>query len=71
MGGDLTCIPLIGCGTVFKISPTGVETVLHRFTEIDGINPYAGVVRDSKGDLYGTTYTGGASNNGVVFEITH
>jgi uncharacterized repeat protein (TIGR03803 family) len=71
VGGDLTCNPTVGCGTVFKISPTGVETVLHRFTGIDGINPYSGVVSDSKGDIYGTTYTGGASNQGVVFEITH
>ncbi|MGH9208408.1 MAG: choice-of-anchor tandem repeat GloVer-containing protein, partial [Acidimicrobiales bacterium] len=61
-----------GCGVVFKLSPGGTETVLHSFTgsPIDGANPYAGLIADSSGNLYGTTYGGGASQNGVVFKLT-
>ena len=54
-------------GVVFKVDATGHETVLYTFTGgADGANPYAGVVRDSSGNLYGTTFIGGASNAGVV-----
>jgi uncharacterized repeat protein (TIGR03803 family) len=65
-----------GCGIVFKIDPTGKETVLYRFTGIpqsDGMNPLQGLVRDSKGNLYGTTSQGGiyssGSSFGTVFKI--
>ena len=57
-------------GVVYKLSPAGQETVLHSFTGgADGANPYAGVVRDSSGNLYGTTFLGGASNAGVVYKV--
>jgi len=47
---------------VFKVRASGNETVLHSFTGgADGGNPYAGVIRDSSGNVYGTTSTGGAS----------
>jgi uncharacterized repeat protein (TIGR03803 family) len=48
-------------GTVFKVDRTGKETVLHSFAggRVDGANPYAGVVRDRQGNLYGTTFYGG------------
>jgi uncharacterized repeat protein (TIGR03803 family) len=65
-----------GCGVVFKLDKTGMETVLHSFTGgSDGSLPVAGVVMDKHGNLYGTTETGGAacyvSNTcGVVFKIT-
>jgi uncharacterized repeat protein (TIGR03803 family) len=58
-------------GTVFEINPsTGVETVLHSFTDAngDGAYPYAGLV-DVGGNLYGTTEDGGTNNDGTVFEI--
>ena len=59
-----------GVGVVFKVDPTGHETVLHSFTGgTDGGNPYVGVIRDWNGNLYGTADIGGASNAGVVFEI--
>jgi len=60
-----------GCGTVFKVDATGHETVLYRFTGgTDGQNPlYGALVRDSAGNLYGTTSRGGASNLGVVFML--
>lgn len=51
-GGDLTC----NCGTVFKLDAFGSETILHRFgTGVDGKTPFGGLVRDSAGNLYGTT----------------
>jgi uncharacterized repeat protein (TIGR03803 family) len=59
-----------GQGVVFKLDTTGTETVLHSFTGgADGGNPYAGVIRDPAGNLYGTTYSGGASGQGVVFKL--
>ena len=45
------------------------ETILHAFTGgVDGVEPYAGLLRDKSGALYGTT-SGGTSNNGTVFEL--
>jgi uncharacterized repeat protein (TIGR03803 family) len=59
-------------GTVFKITPGGVETVLHSFPadSLDGALPEAGLVMDSNGNLYGTTSSGGAHGVGTVFEVT-
>jgi uncharacterized repeat protein (TIGR03803 family) len=59
------------CGTVFKLDPTGKETVLYSFTGTggDGSSPEAGVVRDGQGNLYGTTRVGGVSNYGTVFTV--
>jgi len=59
-----------GNGTVFEISPSGTETVLHSFAYSDGASPLAGLVIDQKGNLYGTTTVGGVNGNGTVFEIT-
>ena len=60
-------------GTVFKIDPTGAETVLHSFNgyPVDGSEPYAGLVRDPAGNLYGTTIWGGTSTAyyGTVFKV--
>ena len=57
-------------GVVFKLDTAGTETVLHSFTGgADGANPYAGLIRDSAGNLYGTTEAGGVSNFGVVFKL--
>jgi uncharacterized repeat protein (TIGR03803 family) len=62
-----------GSGVVFKLDSSGSETVLHSFCSPtncdDGELPYAGVILDSAGNLYGTTYYGGASGNGVVFKL--
>ena len=65
-----------GCGIVFKLDPSGKETVLYRFTgipQVDGMNPQQGLVRDSKGNLYGTTSQGGiysyGNSYGTVFKI--
>ena len=59
-----------GHGTVYKLDTSGNETVLYSFTGgADGKNPYAGVIRDSAGNLYGTTYNGGAAGSGVVYKV--
>jgi len=60
-----------GCGTVFKVDLSGNETVLYRFTgtDGDGANPYAGLLLDKQGNLYGTTEYGGTSGDGTVFEL--
>ena len=57
-------------GVVFKVDTTGAETVLYTFTGgADGSDPFAGLVRDSAGNLYGTAAFGGAHDAGVVFEL--
>jgi uncharacterized repeat protein (TIGR03803 family) len=74
--GDLSCNSGEGCGTVFSVSATGKETVLHAFTGAggDGASPLAGLVADKEGNLYGTTASGGGLGNctngcGTIFEM--
>lgn len=62
------------CGTVFRLADGSggkwTETILHRFSGgNDGSTPFGGVIMDSAGNLYGTTATGGTSNQGVAFKI--
>jgi uncharacterized repeat protein (TIGR03803 family) len=61
----------LGCGSVFRISTNGIETVLYSFvgSPTDGAVPYAGLIQGSDGNFYGTTYTGGGSY-GTVFKLT-
>jgi uncharacterized repeat protein (TIGR03803 family) len=71
-----------GCGTVFRISPSGSETNLYSFVGYpsDGANPYAGLVQGSDGNFYGTTLAGGGTTNfnsytgvygdGILFRIS-
>jgi uncharacterized repeat protein (TIGR03803 family) len=77
--GNLYGVTLIGGadnnGVVYKLSPSGAETVLYTFTGgADGGIPDAALSRDDKGNLYGTTQHGGTSTNcgrgcGVVFKL--
>ena len=72
-----------GGGTVFKVTTKGVETILHSFCGqancADGSYPIGGLIADKSGNLYGTTYYGGANTGctdcntyrcGTVFEVT-
>ncbi|HEV2178616.1 MAG TPA: choice-of-anchor tandem repeat GloVer-containing protein [Terriglobia bacterium] len=56
---------------MFKLTPTGAEIVLHSFEggTSDGSGPFGGVVRDTAGNLYGTTEFGGDMDEGIVFEV--
>jgi uncharacterized repeat protein (TIGR03803 family) len=70
--GGTGCSP-VGCGTVFKITPSGALTTLHRFNADDGYWPFAGLVQASDGNFYGTTNLGGIdglNGQGTVFKIT-
>jgi uncharacterized repeat protein (TIGR03803 family) len=64
-GGSTRCgtFGLVGCGTIFKLDPSGNETLLWEFIGIDGAFPAGGLLRDAAGNLYGTTVNGGG--NGV------
>jgi uncharacterized repeat protein (TIGR03803 family) len=73
------CFPW-GCGTAFKLDTSGNYTVLHDFCSQancgDGETPYAGLTKDTSGNLYGTTEYGGANHTdpsgaggGTVFEL--
>jgi uncharacterized repeat protein (TIGR03803 family) len=72
-GGGANCAPY-GCGTVFKITPSGTLATLYSFCYqsncTDGADPDGALVQATNGNLYGTTTFGGASNVGTVFEIT-
>lgn len=69
-GGD----PLCSCGTVYKLAADGTFTVLHAFAKADGAQPYAGLLLDKAGNLFGTTIDGGKGCKpggcGTVFELT-
>src|ERR1051326_8503973 len=72
-GGGGSCPGGLGCGTVFRIDPSGNETVLYRFQGgTDGFYPQARLVADRNGNLYGTTKDGGTVSNcwcGTGFRI--
>jgi uncharacterized repeat protein (TIGR03803 family) len=88
-GAGASCTYKIGCGTVFELTRTtgGVwtEKVLHAFGDgtDDGVRPYANLIFDSAGNLYGTTFAGGSFKScsavgvdsghygcGTVFELS-
>jgi uncharacterized repeat protein (TIGR03803 family) len=75
--GGSNCAPF-GCGTVFKITASGILTTIYSFCSqtacTDGSGPSAGLVQGTNGDFYGTTAFGGVNGNyagyGTVFKIT-
>ena len=86
-GGSLACVNgsgTTGCGTVFKLTPSGsgfTESVIHSFQGgSDGIGPRGVLVADGSGALYGTTYSGGQASActspsgnagcGTIFKLT-
>lgn len=62
----------IPCGTIFRVTPSGQETVLYIFgaSPTDAFTPNAGLIQGSDGALYGTTSSGGVYGAGAVFRIT-
>ena len=71
---DVCTLDIPGCGTIYKISPTGTLTTLYSFCSqsgcTDGNYPFAGPIQATDGNFYGTTVYGGASDQGTVFRIT-
>ena len=63
-----------GNGTVFKMSPSGVGSILHSFCSepncADGWSPEAALIQGTNGNLYGTASGGGAYDEGVAFQLT-
>jgi uncharacterized repeat protein (TIGR03803 family) len=57
-------------GTVYKVTPAGILTVLYSFDGTHGANPWSGLILGTDGNFYGTTSGGGSSGNGTVFKIT-
>jgi uncharacterized repeat protein (TIGR03803 family) len=61
-----------GYGTVFELTPGSVwtENILYSFQNADdGATPYAGLISDASGNLYGAATDGGANGGGTVFEL--
>ncbi len=72
IGGTGTCTTTGGCGIVYELMHSGShwsERVIHNFNNngTDGYFPIPGVVLDSADNVYGTTYYGGAFNDGTVY----
>jgi uncharacterized repeat protein (TIGR03803 family) len=61
-----------GYGVVFKVTAAGKLTVLHSFADngTDGVEPVAGLVQGTDGNLYGVTEEGGTSAWGTIFSIS-
>jgi len=60
-----------GSGTVFKIDAAGQIRLLHVFAGgSDGAFPFGTLVADTSGNMYGTTYGGGANDDGTIFKVT-
>jgi uncharacterized repeat protein (TIGR03803 family) len=61
-----------GCGTIFKVTPAGVLTTLHRFVATDGFLTLdnASLVQGTDGNFYGTTENGGSFKKGTIYQIT-
>lgn len=71
-GGNPKTCNGYGCGVVFRLTPAGKESIYSFCSQprcADGAEPAAGVVFDRNGNLYGTTYAGGAYGFGTVFRI--
>jgi uncharacterized repeat protein (TIGR03803 family) len=59
-------------GTIFEIKAgSSTVTTLFSFNGANGANPHGNLIADSAGNLFGTTYQGGPSNDGTVFELIH
>jgi uncharacterized repeat protein (TIGR03803 family) len=63
--------PSCNCGTIFRITPSGAETVLYAFgsSAADGARPSGALLQASDGNFYGTTASGGPASAGTVFKL--
>ncbi|MBA3914063.1 MAG: hypothetical protein H0X25_09485 [Acidobacteriales bacterium] len=65
---------LVGCGTIFSVTPSGVFNLLYQFCAAagcaDGARPLAGLVQGTDGNFYGATNIGGSSNVGVIYKLS-
>ena len=76
--GGTNCLAHYGCGTVFELTPSSsgwTETIIHDFSAgDDGRTPWAGLMKDGEGNLYGTTVVSGTApdfgGGGTMFELT-
>ena len=57
-------------GTLFQITPAGVQTILHHFSPADGTVPSTSLIQGTDGNFYGATSSEGANNSGTVFQVT-
>jgi hypothetical protein len=74
-GANTTTNEPFGAGTVFEVAKTAhgyasTPTTLVSFNGTDGYIPNGSLIADDHGDLFGTTWLGGANSDGTVFEIT-
>ena len=71
-GGDLTLNFGSGDGIVFEVAAvTHTLSTLVTFNIANGAQPYAGLLADASGNLFGTTHLGGANGKGTVFEVAN
>jgi uncharacterized repeat protein (TIGR03803 family) len=69
---NANCKAATGCGTLYRITPSGTLTVLYSFgtNAGDGAEPSGALLQAGDGNLYGTTVSGGSMNAGTVFKLT-
>jgi len=71
VGGNSSCGNLGGCGTIYKITPSGAFTTLYTFDGTHGANPIGPLALGTDGNFYGTTTQGGIEGlRGVVFRLS-
>jgi uncharacterized repeat protein (TIGR03803 family) len=73
-GGTAGKCPPVGCGIIFELTPSSSvpwpESLPVRFGGTNGVHPAGGLVLNTDGNLYGTASQGGATFDGVLFEVT-
>jgi uncharacterized repeat protein (TIGR03803 family) len=69
-GGDRKYCAGEGCGTIFNLTPTGVETIVHSFSRDEGIRPNSSLLELGH-KLYGTTPEFGGGGHGTVFNLNY
>ncbi|PWU07698.1 MAG: hypothetical protein C5B51_09530 [Terriglobia bacterium] len=57
-------------GTAYRLTTSGVFTVIHNFGSVDGFTPNAGLLLDTDGNFCSTTVQGGSTNRGTVYQMT-